>query len=94
MLTFDLTDLTAIRKGTHTLHTPRGTLHAQKIVYCSNAFTATLVPEFKGKIGPFRGQCSAIVPTRAVAGPKMLNTTMSYRYGMVRFLLPYTLLLL
>lgn len=70
--------------GSHTLHTPRGTLNAQKVIYCSNAYTATLLPEFKGKIAPFRGQCSAIVPTRAVSGTKMLKETMSYRWGLVR----------
>lgn len=70
--------------GSHTLHTPRGTLNASKVIYCSNAYTATLLPEFKGKIAPFRGQCSAIVPTRAASGTKMLKETMSYRWGMVR----------
>lgn len=72
--------------GSHILHTPRGTLSAQKVIYCSNAYTATLLPEFKGKIAPFRGQCSAIVPTRAVSGTKMLKETMSYRWGLVRII--------
>ncbi|EIM91354.1 FAD dependent oxidoreductase [Stereum hirsutum FP-91666 SS1] len=71
--------------GSHILHTPRGTLSAQKVIYCSNAYTATLLPEFKGKIAPFRGQCSAIVPTRAVSGTKMLKETMSYRWGLNDF---------
>ncbi|KAK7029525.1 hypothetical protein VNI00_014402, partial [Paramarasmius palmivorus] len=67
------------------LETPRGTVTASKIVFATNAYTATLLPEFLGKIAPFKGQCSAIVPTRAYAGARMLDRTYSHRYGLNDF---------
>ncbi|ESK90553.1 fad dependent oxidoreductase [Moniliophthora roreri MCA 2997] len=68
-----------------TLETPRGVLKASKVVFATNAFTATLLPEFLGKIAPFKGQCSAIVPTRAYSGTNMLDRTYSHRYGLNDF---------
>ncbi|THH16072.1 hypothetical protein EW146_g4508 [Bondarzewia mesenterica] len=62
--------------------TDRGDVQAQKVVYTTNAFTATLLPEFLGRIAPFRGQCSAIVPTRAYSGKKALTHTYSFRWGL------------
>jgi glycine/D-amino acid oxidase-like deaminating enzyme len=62
--------------------TPRGEIHAAKVVFATNAFTSTLVPELKGKIVPKRGECSAIVPTKAFSGPGKLTHTYSFRYGL------------
>lgn len=61
--------------------TDRGSIIAAKIVFATNAFTSTLLPEFKDKIAPFRGQCSAIVPTKWYSGPKMLPCTYSFTWG-------------
>lgn len=71
------------------IKTDRGDLTTDKVVYCTNAFTATLLPEFLGRIMPFRGQCSAVVPTKPFSGPNILTHTMSHRYGIVRLLLSH-----
>ncbi|KIJ24528.1 hypothetical protein M422DRAFT_274673 [Sphaerobolus stellatus SS14] len=63
------------------VETDRGNIIATKVVYASNAFTSTLLPEFEGKLTPFRGQCSAIVPTKPYSGPNMLSHTYSFRWG-------------
>ncbi|VDB87418.1 unnamed protein product [Peniophora sp. CBMAI 1063] len=67
------------------IKTDRGDLTTDKVVYCTNAFTATLLPEFIGRIMPFRGQCSAVVPTKPFSGPNILTHTMSHRYGINNF---------
>ena len=54
---------------------------ATKVVYATNAFTSTLLPEFEGKITPFRGQCAAIAPTQAYSGPLSLSHTYSFQFG-------------
>lgn len=65
--------------------TDYGEITTDKVVYCTNAFTATLLPEFLGRIMPFRGQCSAHVPTKPFSGPNILTHTISHRYGVVRY---------
>ncbi|KAF3765012.1 FAD dependent oxidoreductase [Cryphonectria parasitica EP155] len=35
--------------------TPRGLIKAKRVVYCTNGFTAHLLPSLRGKIYPFRG---------------------------------------
>lgn len=52
----------------------RGSVKADKVVYATNAFTSTLLPEFVDRITPFRGQvCTkyiGIVTLRAQAIPQ------------------------
>ncbi|KAK1980883.1 FAD dependent oxidoreductase [Colletotrichum cereale] len=48
--------------GHLTLSTPRGKIRAGKIVYATNAYTSSLLPEFVDKIVPVRGICSHISP--------------------------------
>ncbi|KAJ6497959.1 FAD dependent oxidoreductase [Mycena vitilis] len=57
------------------VETYRGAVETGKVVYATNAFTATLLPEFLGRIWPFKGQCSVVVPTKAYAGRGMLTGT-------------------
>ncbi|KAJ6526917.1 FAD dependent oxidoreductase [Mycena vulgaris] len=67
--------------GGWTVQTDRGALVTGKVVYATNAFTATLLPEFRGHIWPFRGQCAAVVPPKAYAGKNMLTHTYGLAYG-------------
>lgn len=39
----------------------RGSLKASKIIYATNAYTSSILPEFEDKIVPVRGICSRIV---------------------------------
>jgi glycine/D-amino acid oxidase-like deaminating enzyme len=65
--------------GGWSVQTDRGEVTTGKVVYATNAFTATLLPEFNERIWPFRGQCSVVVPTKAYSGKNMLTET----YGLV-----------
>ncbi|KAJ7476754.1 FAD dependent oxidoreductase-domain-containing protein [Mycena latifolia] len=64
-----------------TVKTDRGDLDTRQVVFATNAFTATLLPEFTGHIWPFRGQCAAAVPTKAYSGNNMLTHTYGLEYG-------------
>ncbi|KXS21009.1 FAD dependent oxidoreductase [Gonapodya prolifera JEL478] len=53
--------------GFLTLTTPRGTVRAKKIVYATNGYTSSILPEFAAKIVPVRGICSHIRPGKSPA---------------------------
>ncbi|KAK6977607.1 FAD dependent oxidoreductase [Favolaschia claudopus] len=57
------------------VETDRGAVETRKVVYATNAFTATLLLEYIGRIFPFKGQCAAVVPPSAYAGNRMLRNT-------------------
>ncbi|KAF7376751.1 Fad dependent oxidoreductase [Mycena sanguinolenta] len=63
------------------VETDRGVVETEKVVYATNAFTATLLPEFLGHIYPFKGQCSAVVPPKAYAGKEMFRQTYGLAYS-------------
>jgi glycine/D-amino acid oxidase-like deaminating enzyme len=69
--------------GKWTVETGRGSVQAAKVVFGTNAYTSTLLPEFTGKIVPFRGQCSAVIPTKPYSGERLLTHTYSLRWRMV-----------
>ncbi|KAF8830780.1 hypothetical protein HHX47_DHR2000802 [Lentinula edodes] len=65
--------------------TPRGKVTANKVVFATNAYTATLLPEFLGNIVPGQGQCAAIVPTPSFSGTRMMEKTCCYHWGKDNF---------
>jgi len=69
--------------GNWTIEMGRGSIKAAKVVFATNAYTSTLLPEFTNKIVPIRGQCSAVVPTRPYSGKRLLTHTYSLRWRMV-----------
>ncbi|KAJ7765093.1 FAD dependent oxidoreductase [Mycena maculata] len=67
--------------GGWSVETDRGAVRTDKVVYATNPFTATLLPEFTGHIWPFRGQCAMIVPPKAYAGKNILECTYMLAHG-------------
>lgn len=65
--------------GRWIVETGRGSVKAAKVVFATNAYTPSLLPEFSGKIVPVRGQCSAVIPTKSYSGERLL--THSYLFG-------------
>ncbi|KAJ3807149.1 FAD dependent oxidoreductase, partial [Lentinula aff. lateritia] len=65
--------------------TPRGKVIANEVVFATNAYTATLLPEFLGNIVPGQGQCAAIVPTPSFSGTRMMEKTCCYHWGKDNF---------
>lgn len=47
--------------------TPRGSVRAAKIIFATNAYTSSILPEFAEKIVPVRGICSHIKPAKTPA---------------------------
>lgn len=62
------------------LATDRGTITAAKVVLATNAYTAGLVPSFKGKIIPVRGMASHHTPQQQPVHPH-LNNTYNINFG-------------
>ncbi|KAG9496258.1 hypothetical protein J7337_012842 [Fusarium musae] len=64
--------------GHWTLHTSRGGVRARKVVFATNAYTGSLLPEYKSKIIPYRAVCSRI----KTPGPhSLLNNTYALRFS-------------
>ncbi|KAH7089545.1 FAD dependent oxidoreductase-domain-containing protein [Paraphoma chrysanthemicola] len=62
-----------IPAGATRLHTSRGDILADKVVFATNAWTAGLLKEFEGTIVPVKGMASHHVPARVVY-PHLNNT--------------------
>ncbi|KAG8158137.1 hypothetical protein KVR01_011898 [Diaporthe batatas] len=61
-------------EGYYTLTTKeRGTLRAKKVVYATNGYTSSILPEFENKIVPVKGICSHVVPRKKPA-PHLPNS--------------------
>ena len=69
--------------GNWIVETERGSVKAAKVVFATNAYTSTLLPEFTKKIVPIRGQCSVVIPTKAYSGERLLTHTYSLLPRMV-----------
>ncbi|EFX03293.1 FAD dependent oxidoreductase superfamily [Grosmannia clavigera kw1407] len=66
------------------LTTPRGSIRARRVVYATNGYTSSVLPEFAGRIVPSRGICSHIaVPgtPSAQKSPPPLSSTVSATSG-------------
>ena len=60
--------------GRWTVHTDRGAVHASKVIYATNGYTASILPEYKDRIVPVRGICSRIASPHGPNTPHLVNT--------------------
>ncbi|KAJ5256894.1 hypothetical protein N7478_012998 [Penicillium angulare] len=67
------------------VHTVRGTVTAGKIIHCTNAHAALLLPQLEPYITPNRAQAHSLVPTPAFAAAQTLRNTYSLRYSLYHF---------
>lgn len=56
------------------METSRGTVAAKKVVFATNAYTSSLVPQYQGKIVPVRGTCCRIAIPPGSQVPRLTNT--------------------
>lgn len=63
--------------GRWNVDTSRGSIGAKCVIFCSNAYTSAIAPEYKGKIVPVRGVCSRIV----VPNPPKVSLDCSYTFS-------------
>jgi glycine/D-amino acid oxidase-like deaminating enzyme len=67
-------------EGFWTVVTNRGHIKARKIIFCTNGYTASVLPQYTNKIVPVRGVCSHITTPKGVGSPHLPNTY-SLRFG-------------
>lgn len=67
------------------VHTPRGTILAEKVIHCTNAHAALLLPHLEPYIRPNRAQAHSLIPTPALAAENALQNTFSLRYSLHHF---------
>lgn len=65
--------------------TPRGTVAAETVVHCTNAFAGHLLPQLAPYVTPNRAQAHLFVPPPALAGDRILTSTMSLRHSLQHF---------
>nr|XP_036578591.1 FAD dependent oxidoreductase superfamily protein [Colletotrichum truncatum]KAF6785886.1 FAD dependent oxidoreductase superfamily protein [Colletotrichum truncatum] len=66
--------------GFWTVTTPRGAVRAKTVLFASNGYTSSLLPQYKDRIIPARGICSRVVVPEGV-DPPHLPSTYSLRHG-------------
>lgn len=66
------------------VRTARGSTRAKKVVWCTNGYTATILPQFKNKIIPVRGVCSRLTSPKGSLAPH-LPSTYSLRFDPIQY---------
>ncbi|KAI9929643.1 hypothetical protein ASPWEDRAFT_41138 [Aspergillus wentii DTO 134E9] len=67
------------------IHTPRGIVAAEKVIHCTNAHAALLLPMLRPYITPNRAQAHSLIPTPEFAAGNVLPSTFSLRYSLHHF---------
>ncbi|PIG83456.1 hypothetical protein AARAC_010090 [Aspergillus arachidicola] len=67
------------------VHTPRGVVTAGRVVHCTNAHAALLLPHLEPYIQPNRAQAHSLIPTPSFAADNALRGTFSLRYSLHHF---------
>ncbi|OOQ83096.1 FAD dependent oxidoreductase superfamily [Penicillium brasilianum] len=69
-----VTSVTADPEGGFAIETPRGKMHAGKVVYANNAYVSGLLPQYKKNIVPCKGICCRITVPDGVTAPLLNNS--------------------
>ena len=71
-----VTNISATRnvQGRWEVATPRGSIKARNVVVCTNAYTSSILPQYKEKITPVRGVCSHISSPKGARTPHLPST--------------------
>ncbi|KAJ5767076.1 uncharacterized protein N7511_004692 [Penicillium nucicola] len=67
------------------IHTPRGTVAAETVIHCTNAYAAFLLPNLSDFITPRRSQVNSFIPCQSLSGAETLKKTMALRYSSSHF---------
>lgn len=71
--------------NTWSIRTPRGTITAQKVIHCTNAYASILLPQLSSFVTPNKAQAHSLTPTSAFSGHNIIRSTMSLRYSLQHF---------
>ena len=67
-------DVVEDEEGGFTVKTPRGSIHADKVVHANNAYVAGLLPEYSQSIVPCKGICCRISVPDGKTAPFLTNS--------------------
>jgi glycine/D-amino acid oxidase-like deaminating enzyme len=68
--------------GSSLAFTPRGTIHAKRVVFATNAYTSGIAPLYADTIVPVKGTCSHIkTPKDTQCPPPHLTQTYGLSFG-------------
>lgn len=67
------------------VETPRGTVTAETVIHCTNAFAGHLLPQLAPYVTPNRAQAHLFVPPPSLSGANALQSTMSLRHSLHHF---------
>ncbi|KAE8164539.1 FAD dependent oxidoreductase [Aspergillus tamarii] len=67
------------------VYTPRGVVIAERVVHCTNAHAALLLPHLEPYVQPNRAQAHSLIPTPSFAAENALQNTFSLRYSLHHF---------
>lgn len=67
------------------VETARGSITAQVIVHCTNAFAGHLLPQLASYVTPNRAQAHVFVPPAELSSDKLMQSTMSLRNSLHHF---------
>lgn len=65
--------------------TPRGIVDTPRVIHCTNAHAALLLPQLASHLTPNKAQAHSLVPTRDFSAENLLVNTMSLRYSLLHF---------
>jgi glycine/D-amino acid oxidase-like deaminating enzyme len=71
-------------EGLWVVKTRRGAVRARKVVFCTNAYTGALLPQYQEKIVPVRGVCCRITTPKGMKAPH-LPCTYSLRFDATQY---------
>ena len=68
------TSIVADPNGGWIVDTPRGNIHANKVIHASNAYVSGLLPEYESNIVPCKGICCRITVPEITVAPLLNNS--------------------
>lgn len=58
---------------------------AHTVIHCTNAFSASILPELSSFVTPNRAQAHSFIPGSSLSGKNVMRSTMSLRYSLRHF---------
>lgn len=83
------TEIVSHQDGGFTVRTPRGEVHANKVVHANNAYVSGLLPEYSDNIIPCKGICCRITVPEGKSTPVLTNSYIERNTdGTLSYLIP------
>ncbi|KAI6865595.1 FAD dependent oxidoreductase [Hortaea werneckii] len=78
-------DISNSSEGRWNVKTRRGDVAAHTVIHCTNAFSASILPELSNFVTPNKAQAHSFIPGSSLSGKNVMRSTMSLRYSLRHF---------